>query len=195
MINCDSFFFDENEHLYGKGKRLVLFCQGCSLRCHGCSNAHLWEFGKGTDISVEQLCSLVNRQDVEGITLLGGEPLDQCADIAELIARIKQMGKTVVLFTGYHRKELIEPAQRRAWALADIVISGRYVEAKRSLYLQFRGSTNQRVYRHKGRYRNYTLSDGQTSAVFEVDESGNLTARGFIGNGLNQAIKDVTTKC
>lgn len=194
MINHDSFFFDENEHLYGPGKRLVLFCQGCSLRCKGCSNAHLWEFGKGADISVEQLMSLVNQQDVEGITLLGGEPLDQCVEIAELISRTKQLGKTVVLFTGYSRKELNKPEQKRAWAMSDLVVSGRYVYSKRSLYLQFRGSTNQRVYRHKGKYEHYALSDGQTMAVFEVDGNGTLTARGFINDGLDEALKDITTK-
>lgn len=194
MINYHSFFFDENEHLYGPGKRLVLFCQGCSLRCHGCSNAHLWAFNKGLDISVEQLCNLVNQQDVEGITLLGGEPLDQCVEVAELIVRIKQLGKTVVLFTGYQHKELTQTAQKQAWALADLVVSGRYVESKRNLYLQFRGSTNQRVYRHKGKYINYALTDGQTMAVFEVDENGQLTARGFIDNGLNQALKEVGIK-
>lgn len=194
MINYNSYFFEENEHLYGPGKRLVLFCQGCSLRCHGCSNALLWEFNKGLNISVEELITMVNQHDVEGITLLGGEPLDQCAEIAQLIARVKQVGKTVVLFTGYHYKELTKPAQKRAWALSDLVVSGRYIESKRSLYLQFRGSTNQRVYRHKGKYQNYALSDGQTMAVFQVDEDGNLTARGFINDGLNQALNEITKK-
>ena len=72
MINIHRYEVVENEHLYGPGKRLLLFTQGCSLRCKGCTNQHLWEFGKGIDVTIEEILNQCN--DLDGITLHGGEP-------------------------------------------------------------------------------------------------------------------------
>ena len=132
MINYKTYSYEENEHLYGPGKRLLLFTQGCSLRCKGCVNQHLWQFGVGAHITVEEVLELC--QDVEGITLHGGEPLDQSEGILEVVKALKNAGKTVILFTGYQYKELSKLSQKRAWGLSDLVISGRYVESKRNIY-------------------------------------------------------------
>ena len=70
MINYASYVYEENEHLYGPGKRLLLFTQGCSLRCKGCVNQHLWEFGAGRNITAQEILQLC--VDIEGITLHGG---------------------------------------------------------------------------------------------------------------------------
>ena len=99
MINYKTYSYEENEHLYGPGKRLLLFTQGCSLHCKGCVNKHLWQFGVGANITVEEVLGLC--QDVEGITLHGGEPLDQSEGVLEIVKALKSVGKTVILFTGY----------------------------------------------------------------------------------------------
>ena len=183
MINYRTYSYEENEHLFGPGKRLLLFCQGCSIHCEGCINRHLWEFGTGENITVEEIVELC--RDADGITLHGGEPLDQSDEIARLIFALKSIGKTTILFTGYHLHELKKPSQRLAWKLADMVVSGRYEKEKRNIYLQFRGSTNQRVYRHRGKYKDYRLQDGQTAAIFRIDSNGELVARGFRDDELN----------
>ena len=175
-VNCRSLSVQENEHLYGPGKRLVVFLQGCSIRCRGCWNSHMWEFGGGTDTGTEEILRLC--EGTEGITLLGGEPLDQAEGVLSIVRAVKGRGQTCVLFTGYRKKELKTPAQRACWDLSDLVIAGPYVEGKRSVRLQFRGSTNQRVYRHRGPYRHYEVRDGRTVALFTVTEEG-VTARGF----------------
>ena len=176
MINIHRYEVVENEHLYGPGKRLLLFTQGCSLRCKGCTNQHLWEFGKGIDVTIEEILNQCT--DLDGLTLHGGEPLDQANVLVELIRKLKQKGKTVILFTGYIFKEL-NKLQKQAWLSSDIVISGRYEEEKRNIYLQFRGSTNQRVYTHQGKYKGYKIKDGQTVALLRVSEDGVLSSRGF----------------
>lgn len=88
MIKYDSFIIVENEHLYGPGKRLVLFMQGCSLRCPGCVNEHLWDFSEGKKISITNLVGLCH--DLDGITLHGGEPLDQSEELLTLVKKIKR---------------------------------------------------------------------------------------------------------
>jgi anaerobic ribonucleoside-triphosphate reductase activating protein len=168
MIRYDSFSVEENEHLYGPGKRLLLFCQGCSLHCKGCVNKHLWDFKSGNEISVEEIISLCD--NVDGITLHGGEPLDQYASVVRLVECLKNNGKTVILFTGYMYKEL-NKIQKKIWRESDIVVSGRYEQDKRNIYLQFRVSTNQKVYIHKGIYKGYKIRDKYTTAILTIDEN------------------------
>lgn len=189
MINIHRYEVVENEHLYGPGKRLLLFTQGCSLRCKGCTNQHLWEFGKGIDVTIEEILNQCT--DLDGLTLHGGEPLDQANVLVELIWKLKQQGKTVILFTGYIFKEL-NKVQKQAWLSSDIVISGRYEEEKRNIYLQFRGSTNQRVYTHQGKYKGYKIKDGQTVAILSFNERGEMQSRGFRTEELEQLLKEIS---
>ena len=189
MINIHRYEVVENEHLYGPGKRLLLFAQGCSLRCKGCTNQHLWEFGKGIDVTIEEIINQCN--DLDGITLHGGEPLDQANILGELIKKLKQQGKTVILFTGYIFKEL-NKVQKQAWLFSDIVISGRYEEQNRNIYLQFRGSTNQKVFTHKGKYKDYKIKDGQTVAILSFNEQGEMQSRGFKTDELEQLLNEIS---
>ena len=189
MINIHRYEVVENEHLYGPGKRLLLFTQGCSLRCKGCTNQHLWEFGKGIDVTIEEIINQCN--DLDGITLHGGEPLDQADVLGQIIKKLKQQGKTVILFTGYIFKEL-NKVQKQAWLSSDIVISGRYEEQNRNIYLQFRGSTNQKVFTHKGKYKDYKIEDGQTVAILSFNEQGEMQSRGFRTDELEQLLNEIS---
>ena len=192
MINYKTYSYEEDEHLFGPGRRLLLFCQGCSIHCKGCINQHLWEFGVGKDITAAEVVELC--ADTEGITLHGGEPLDQSDGLLEVVNALKASGKTVILFTGYKFCELTKPSQKQVWKLSDLVVSGRYVEAKRNIYLQFRGSTNQRVYRHRGKYENYRLTDGKTVAIFRMTEDGQVQSRGFRTKELEQLLHEIAKK-
>lgn len=189
MINYHTYSYEENEHLYGPGRRLLLFCQGCSIRCNGCVNSHLWNFSEGKDMSTQEIVELCKGTD--GITLHGGEPLDQSEGVADVVKALKRAGKTVILFTGYNYSELKLPSQRYAWRYSDIVVAGRYEEDKRNIYLQFRGSANQRIYTHNGKYKDYNVTDGKTVAIFRLGQDGNLQSRGFQSDELNCLLKDL----
>ena len=154
MINYYEYCVVENEHLYGPGKRVLLFLQGCSIHCEGCVNRHLWDFGKGINATSEEIISFCRDNHVEGITLHGGEPF------------------------GYNKKDL-NINQRRIWDMSDIVVCGRFDLKKRNVYLQFRGSTNQRIIRRKGKYKHYQVQDGTTAAILTIDLDGNLNIKGF----------------
>ena len=70
----------------GPGKRIGLWLSGCSRKCAGCSNPELWEQKKEQLISVERLSSLLHRialnRPVDGMTITGGEPMDQAAELS-----------------------------------------------------------------------------------------------------------------
>lgn len=187
MINYHEYCVIENEHLYGPAKRLLLFTQGCSIHCEGCVNAHLWAFGCGKNITANEILNICIENKVDGITLHGGEPLDQPSAVLTAVKLLKDNGFSVVLFTGYKKKEL-NGDQVKVWNLSDIVISGRFVERKKDIYKQFRGSTNQKIITHKGKYKNYKVSDGQTVAILTLDNSGRLNVKGFFSDEIKEII-------
>lgn len=80
----------------GPGIRLVVFLQGCPLRCAYCHNPDTWDKQGGKQTEVEEILSLYrkNRSFYEkgGITVTGGEPLLQAEFVKELFCRAKEEG-------------------------------------------------------------------------------------------------------
>ncbi len=190
MVNYYEYCVVDNEHLYGCGKRVLLFLQGCSIHCSGCVNKHLWEFGVGKNATTEEIEKFCQDNQVEGITLHGGEPLDQADGLYPILKELKNKEYTVILFTGYNKKEL-NTIQKKVWNLSDIVVCGRFDINKRNVYLQFRGSTNQRVIRRKGKYKDYKIVDGETVALLTVNRNGNLNIKGFYTEDVAKICQDI----
>lgn len=187
MIRIHKMTIVENEHLYGPGKRVLVFLQGCSIHCKGCVNQHLWPFDDGKLISSKEVLNYCKEEKAVGITIHGGEPLDQANGLIELTDLFKKNGLTIILFTGYLKKELSKE-QRLVWSNSDLVVAGRFEISKRNVNLQFRGSTNQRVYRHKGPYENYKLTDGYTTAIISIDENGMMDVNGFLTSDIERLV-------
>ena len=68
----------------GPGKRFALWFQGCPLRCAGCCNPEMLPFAGGRSVALSSLIDQIQASGVEGITLLGGEPLAHAAAGSEL---------------------------------------------------------------------------------------------------------------
>lgn len=187
QLNVHHLEIVNNEHLYGPGERLLIFFQGCSLHCKGCVNRHIWPFGKGKIIEDDAIIAILKKHPKCGVTLHGGEPLDQADVLINLIKKIKKINRTIILFTGYLKNEL-NGTQKKIWDLADLVKSGPFVKEKLNYYLQFRGSTNQRIYRHKGPYKNYRIKDGKTSAILTFDDKGEMSIKGFYSKDIKKII-------
>ena len=130
----------------GAGIRYVIFTQGCPHHCIGCHNPSTHSFDSGKVVSLDYILADIekNRKYIDGITLSGGEPFcqsDQCSIIAE---QAQKMGLSVWCYTGY----LFEDLYRRGDSLlnyVDILVDGPFDLDKRSLELDFRGSSNQRI--------------------------------------------------
>ncbi len=80
----------------GPGVRLVVFLQGCPLRCLYCHNPDTWNLSGGTEMTPEQIIKLFmkNRSFYSngGITVTGGEPLLQIEFLIELFSLATQEG-------------------------------------------------------------------------------------------------------
>lgn len=136
----------------GEGYRYAIFTQGCNHQCKGCQNQETWDFNGGKLYSQLELEEVV--KDIEsnpmldGITLSGGDPFYQADACAELIKSIKSKREdiTVWAYTGFTWEELIKsPEMLNLAKLCDVIVDGRYIENKRKLELEFRGSSNQRL--------------------------------------------------
>ena len=190
-INVADFCIENAEKIYGFGTRLAIWLQGCSLRCKGCINSHIWEFGRGKDMTLSQFEKLLS-PGIEGITLLGGEPLDQSDALLPFVKKAKTIGKTVVLFTGYRKKEL-KGSALKIWKLADITVSGRYEANKHSDFLALRGSKNQRLV-FKGVYKHRKIPEGNdTEMLVDILDNGEIRVGGFLQEEMDKLLKHLKT--
>lgn len=77
----------------GPGIRLVVFMQGCPMRCLYCHNPDTWEIGVGKEITAEEIITQFEqyREFMKngGITVTGGEPLVQTDFVTELFRLAK----------------------------------------------------------------------------------------------------------
>src|SRR5213075_2164477 len=93
----------------GPGPRAVLWTRGCSLACPGCYNPETHPFEGGELVPVGPLFErlLAVADAVEGLTVSGGEPLQQRAALHALLRRVRRESSlSVLVFTGYSWDEV-----------------------------------------------------------------------------------------
>lgn len=187
MININS--YEPSSYIYGPGKRFVIWVQGCSLHCKGCWNQHMWSFKTHSLYSVKDLVKLIlSFSDVEGITLLGGEPMHQAKELLTMIKLLKKHGLTTFLYTGYNFDELSEPAQVELFRISDIAVSGRFISHLRDTSLQWRGSSNQIIHFNTEAYNNVQVIDGNYCQI-NLRKDGSMSIIGYPSDELIEDIK------
>ena len=87
----------------GPGVRLVVFMQGCPMRCQYCHNPDTWEYKENQKITVDEILqkyeSIKEFLKNGGITVTGGEPLSQIEFVTELFKKAKEKNIHTVLDT------------------------------------------------------------------------------------------------
>ncbi|MFD1294171.1 pyruvate formate-lyase-activating protein [Lutibacter holmesii] len=81
----------------GPGIRLVIFLQGCKLKCLYCHNPDTIETSGGMEYEVEELVKMAKRMKPYfrangGVTVSGGEPLLQSKELLPFFKRLKEEG-------------------------------------------------------------------------------------------------------
>jgi anaerobic ribonucleoside-triphosphate reductase activating protein len=137
----------------GPGKRFALWFQGCPLRCPGCCNPEMLPFEGGTALSlaevVGQLRAAHEQHGLEGITLLGGEPLAHAVAGIALARAAHERGLNVMIFSGYvleEARQMPDPAIQELLAETDILVDGPYVRELPETQRRWIGSSNQRIH-------------------------------------------------
>ena len=136
----------------GPGVRATLFVSGCTHNCPGCFNKEQQDFHYGNEWTIETHNDFINKaldKQVVGVSILGGEPMQQVHDSAfmHLIMSLhNKVKKPIWLWTGYTFEEILKsPRRKMVLKDIDVLIDGKFEEDKRDLMLMYRGSSNQRV--------------------------------------------------
>ena len=147
----------------GLGCRVTLWVAGCTHKCPGCHNPHTWNYNQGKDITDESVWRTVyecsNHDYIAGLTLSGGDPLDQNDEslqkLAQFIIRYKTEfpTKNIWIYSGdtfEHLTSTDNTPENINWrtvilSLCDVLIDGPFKQDKYKPNLAFRGSTNQRI--------------------------------------------------
>ena len=166
---------DTEDLCNGDGLRVVLWLSGCSHHCYNCQNPQTWNPDSGIlfDKSAEEeLFSELSKDYISGLTLTGGDPLNEnnLDGVLNLVNKIRLSfgdSKTIWLYTGNtlyfdknknlsvmkyikENEKVIYPAiqsilMQDILKNVDVVVDGRYIDSKRDITLQWRGSSNQRI--------------------------------------------------
>ena len=144
----------------GPGVRTSIFVSGCRNRCPECFNSETWDFNAGklfTDDTVNYILETMKPNYVDGLSILGGEPLEPENQwtILQLIHKVKHdyPNKTIWLWTGFTWYDIFDNVDCRANTKTshyvvlhtDVLVDGPFELDKKDLMLRFRGSSNQRI--------------------------------------------------
>lgn len=136
----------------GEGIRYSIYLAGCRHHCRvaripnpepiGRYSAHT---GKNRKI----ICEINANPLLDGITFSGGDPLYHPQEFLALVKQIKEAtGQNIWCYTGYtfeqiQNDEMLKPVLD----YVDVIVDGRFEPDLYSPYLEFRGSSNQRIIR------------------------------------------------
>ena len=143
----------------GPGRRAALWVQGCDKRCPGCCNPDFLPLMERELIPVPamlaKLLQAQQRHALEGLTLLGGEPMLQAQGLAELARGAQAAGLSVMVFTGYTLEELVTCSPlgyRNLLDVTDVLVDGPYERSQPDETRRWIGSRNQRLHYLSARY-------------------------------------------
>lgn len=139
----------------GEGIRNSIYVSGCNFRCRNCFQPSIFDFNAGFKYSKEledQIIDDLKFSFVQGLTLLGGEPMANTPMLLQLVKRVRKTygdTKDIWCWTGFTWEELHRPGETpdklELLSYVDILVDGRYMDVLKNPALQFRGSSNQRI--------------------------------------------------
>lgn len=134
----------------GPGVRVSIFMQGCTFNCKECFNpeTHSFEGGKEfTDETIDRVIELCQNENINGLSILGGEPLHpkNIEGTTKLVKAFKEKipNKDVWIWSGFSFDG--ELKDKEVLKYTDVLVDGRYVDELRNPTLKWKGSENQRV--------------------------------------------------
>lgn len=143
----------------GQGVRVSLFVSGCRNHCKNCFQPETWNFDYGNHYTAETeeyIIQLLSKPYIQGLTILGGEPLEpeNQQGLLRLLKRVKSdyPEKDIWCYTGYTLEQALEDGSPcrcdvtdELLSMIDVLVDGRFMEELKDITLKFRGSSNQRI--------------------------------------------------
>ena len=174
----------------GPGLRFVLWTQGCSKGCSECFNPETWGTNVYKEYSPIELFHIIQNFEVDGITISGGDPLEQEDELLELLMLLSSMRlrKGIILFSGFTRAEISSsPIREACLKYIDVLIDGRY-EKNLKVDFSLRGSSNQEFYFFSNKISSDELCFDQEIEISSLE--GDIMMTGF-PNVSRKILKDL----
>lgn len=149
--------------LNGDGLRVVLWLSACNHYCYNCQNPQTWDTNSGIPFdksAKEELFRELRKDYISGITLSGGDPLND-VNLSEVLALVNEIrlsfpNKTIWLYSGYSWNDIFTDGvfftkdcpgwkRREIVKKCDVFVDGEYIDAQRNVQAKWRGSDNQNV--------------------------------------------------
>jgi anaerobic ribonucleoside-triphosphate reductase activating protein len=138
----------------GPGVRVVVFLQGCNIKCKDCHNQSTWDENYGEELKVSDLAKeIVKRVKNKKVTISGGEPFFQADATIELVRLLFAERFDICLYTG---KEFFEVKQNfpEVLPMLHYIKVGCFKKHLRCTTVPYIGSKNQKF---------LTLKDGESN--------------------------------
>lgn len=134
----------------GPGVRVSIFMQGCAFNCEKCFNPETHDFKGGkefNDETIERVLELCENENIEGLSILGGEPMhpQNIEGTTKLAKAFKEKfpNKNIWAWTGFQFDKNLKDTEVVKYL--DVLVDGQYIDALHNPTLHWKGSSNQRV--------------------------------------------------
>lgn len=163
----------------GPGVRVSIFMQGCVFNCKNCFNPETHDFNGGkefTDETIEKVLYLCDKEYIEGLSILGGEPMHpkNIEGTTKLAKAFKKRfpNKTIWAWSGFlFDKDLKD---KDIVKYLDVLVDGQYQDELHNFLLKYRGSSNQRVIDVQASLKENKVILFETEIQEEKQEEGEL---------------------
>ncbi|MBX7081052.1 MAG: radical SAM protein [Nannocystaceae bacterium] len=158
----------------GPHRRVAVWVRGCTLACRGCCNPELHAAAPASALApVLAALDDARARGLEGLTVVGGEPLQQLAGTTALCTAAAARGLGVIVFTGYTPDEARAlPGFDALWSVLDTLVAGRYDARLPERARAFVGSRNQALLHRTARYADAALWQAPGSAELVITPEG-----------------------
>ena len=134
----------------GPGVRVSIFMQGCTFNCKNCFNPETHDFNGGkefTEDTINRVMELCENENIEGLSILGGEPMHQnnVEGTTKLAKTFKEKfpNKNLWMWSGFLFDRDLK--DKEVLKYVDVLVDGQYKDELHNPTLEWRGSENQRV--------------------------------------------------
>lgn len=153
----------------GPGARAVIWVQGCSRKCPGCSNPLTHSHKARILVDPQRLAdSILAIPGIEGITVSGGEPFEQPVVVGHLCRAVRKARLSIMLFSGWKYEDICQHRDQAVQTLLkqiDILVDGSFIQHLADKHLLWRGSRNQQIRFLTDRYSPDVLRDNNRTQV------------------------------
>lgn len=167
----------------GPGRRFALWLQGCSRLCSGCCNPHMQDHSGGNPKPVAEIAAAIIASPTEGLTLLGGEPLEQVDAVKQMFDLLDaaDYSGNIMLFSGFTWQEIgRNPEMLDLVRRCDCLVAGPFVAALKPDSRRWIGSRNQTVHFFRDRLDALKLDWPKHKAEIEIHlGDGEISINGF----------------